>query len=337
MSALDGEVQIPKIGGVKKKTLVFIAVPAVAFVGWRYWQARNAAAYEEVVVDPGYEDPGSIPSVDGAYTDNNFGFGGGLGTNPGTVDDYGFRGTTNAQWSQYATTQLVASDVWSYTDIVTALGKYLNNKPLSPTEVQIVQAAIAVAGYPPVGSFSIIPATSSSSVTLPAPSNLKASSITKSSLSLSWSSVAGASKYVVRQGSSEVSSPSGTSTPVSGLSANTSYTFSVAAVGLDGKEGAAASVSAKTLTDSTTTPTTPTDPKPSANKYPKRRLFYKAKRGDNYTVVASKHKTGLTGVELYNYQFTKDAGRTEQAKAVLRQRGPNLIYSGTTIAVPYPK
>lgn len=339
MSALDGEVQIPKLGGVKKKTLVFIAVPFAAFIGWRYWQARGAADYEETAEDTGFEDAGTLPAVDGAYkNDNSYGFGGSSGTDSGSVDDYGFHGTTNAQWSQYAATQLVASDVWSYTDIITALGKYLNKQPLSQTEQQIVQAAIAVAGYPPVGSFAIIPVTTTP-VALPAPSGLKASSVTKSSCTLTWNSVAGASKYVVRRDGTQFETSSDTKSTPTGLTANTSYAFSVAAVGLDGKEGSASSLTVKTLADTTTLPADPNtpQPKPTTNKYPKRRLNYKAKRGDNYTKIANQYKTGLSGTELYNYQFTKEAGRSAQAKAVLKERGPNLIYSGTTVAVPYPK
>lgn len=340
MSALDGEVQIPKLGGVSKKTLVIVGGAAAAFVGWRYYQARGTAAADTgAATDPGYEDPGSIPSVDGAYKDDNsYGIGGGSGgASSGSVDDYGFHGTTNAQWTQYASTQLVASDVWSYTNILTALGKYLNSKPLSTTEQQIVQAAIAVAGYPPVGSFPIIPATSSSSVSLPAPAGLKASNVTKNSLTLSWSSVAGASEYIVRNGSTTVGSPSGTSQSVTGLTPATSYTFTVVAAGLDGKEGAAASTSARTLADTTTLPGKPPTTVPSASKYPKRRLVYTAKKGDNYSTISAKYKTGLSGIDLYNYQFTKEAGRTASAKAVLKERGPNLIYAGTTVAVPYAK
>jgi hypothetical protein len=280
--------------------------------------------------------------VAGAVSDtNSYGLSGGSSSDTSTVDSYGFHGTTNDQWTQYASTQLSVSDVWSYTDIVTALGLYLNGRPLSPIQQQIVQAAIAVAGYPPVGQHPIIPATGSSSSagTLPAPAGLKASNVTKSSVTLSWSSVAGASSYNVRQGGSSVSSPSSTSTTVTGLSPHTSYTFDVAAVGLDQREGSRASVSVTTLADTTTLPgnTGGNTPKPSANKYPKRREYYTAVHNDNYSTVASKYKTGLTGVELYNYQFTSEAGRSQSALKALRQRGPNLIYAGTTIAVPYPK
>lgn len=342
MSGLDGEVQIPKIGGVKKKTLMLIAVPAVAFVGWRYWQARGAGSYEEEAVDPGYEDGGTIPSVDGAYLpDNGYGIGGGGGSTGGTVDDYGFHGTTNAQWTQYAATQLVASDKWSYTDILTALGKYLNNKPLSTMEIDIVQAAIAVAGYPPVGDHPIIPATSSSSVSLPAPSNLRASNLSTNYVRLDWNSVAGADKYIVRKNGTVIETSGDTQMGVKNLTPNTSYSFTVNARGLDGKEGAAATLGVKTNAQPVANrpPDTNKPPTSSAsrNEYPKRRLYYKAVRNDNYTKVANKYKTGLTGTQLYNYQFTAEAGRTAEAKALLKQRGANLIYAGTTIAVPYPK
>lgn len=333
------QVNVPKIGPVNKKVLIVVGGSAAAFVGWRYWQARKAASYTEGdTTAPDYTDPGTIPAVDGAYqSDNSYGFGGSSGgTDSGTVDSYGFHGTTNDQWTQYATTQLVASDKWSYTDIVTALGKYLSSKPLSTMEVDIVQAAIAVAGYPPVGSHPVIPASSSSSVSLPAPAGLKATNVTASSVTLSWSSVAGAAEYVVRRGGTEVSSPTSTSAVVTGLAAKTTYAFSVAAVGTDNKEGSSSSVSVTTAQAAAGGGGGGTSTS-SANKFPKRRLFYTAKRGDNYSKVAAKYKTGLSGEQLYSYQFSKEAGRTASALAVLKSRGPNLIYAGTTIAVPYPK
>lgn len=335
MSALDGTVNLPKIGAVKKKTLLLIGIPFAGFVGWRWWQARNGAAdYTETEPeDAGFEDPGMLPSVSGAVSDDNsYGLpDGGNANTGGSIDDYGFHGTTNAQWTQYATTQLVASDVWSYTDIVTALGAFLDDQPLSATQIQIVQAAIAVAGYPPVGNHTIIPVTQTP-VSLPAPTGFKASNVGQTSCTLTWNAVSGASKYTLsRDGVHFENSADLKSTPT-GMKAGTSYTFTVAAVGMDGKEGSKATLTVKTAT----APSEPSKPTTS-NKYPKRRLYYKAVRNDNYSKVASKYKTGLTGVQLYNYQFTKEAARSAAAIAELKKRGPNLIYAGTTIAVPYPK
>lgn len=152
-SALSGEVTLPGIGAVPKKALYPIAAVAVGYVGYRYYAARQAGT------DPGtdpasdFTDGGLDPSVIGAVSpDNSYGLGGGSTTSdPGTTSSYGFSGTTNAQWTQYALTQLEVSDTWSTTDILAALGAYLSRTPLTAAQLQIVNAAVAIAGYPPVG------------------------------------------------------------------------------------------------------------------------------------------------------------------------------------------
>jgi poly(hydroxyalkanoate) depolymerase family esterase len=89
---------------------------------------------------------------------------------------------------------------------------------------------------------------------LPAPSGLKTGTATVTSMPLSWSPVAGAASYRVYRGGTEVGAPGGTSFTDSGLTAGTSYTWTVSAVDSSGKEGArSASVTAST-TGGTTTP-----------------------------------------------------------------------------------
>ena len=95
-------VDVPKVGSVSKKTLFPILTAAAAFVGYRYWKARQDAA--AVPVDPGYEDmsgglgPGvTRPNGDyGLPSDTS-----GSGTSTG-----GFSGTTNSQWSEWVSDRL---------------------------------------------------------------------------------------------------------------------------------------------------------------------------------------------------------------------------------------
>jgi hypothetical protein len=56
--------------------------------------------------------------------------------------------TTNAQWTQAAVTQL-QQDGYQPMAVLTALGKYINGVAVNANETGIVQAAIAVEGFPP--------------------------------------------------------------------------------------------------------------------------------------------------------------------------------------------
>jgi hypothetical protein len=63
--------------------------------------------------------------------------------------------TSNAAWAQAATAGL-ADIGYPETDVATALGDYLTGTPLTPDQVNYVQAALAEFGNPPIGSFQII-------------------------------------------------------------------------------------------------------------------------------------------------------------------------------------
>lgn len=230
---LKGKVDVPVVGSVDKRVLIGVGAVAVGFVGWKYYQARSGAAYDPDAepIDLGMEDPGVLPPVAGAVrSGNEYGI-------PDTSGDegtgsYGFKGTKDSQWTQYATTQLAASESWSYTTIVTALGKFLNGRPLDSIEQQIVQSAIAVAGQPPEHPNKPIVPGGEMRVTV-APTGLKVVSTTTTTATLSWNKVAGADSYrVYRSGAStNVGATDGgnTTVTVSGLQPNTEYSFQVAA------------------------------------------------------------------------------------------------------------
>lgn len=250
MSVLSGTVDLPAIGAVDKRVVAGVGGVVVVFVGWKYYQSRSAAAYDpdQEAVDPGMEDPGVLPSVSGAVSgDNSYGLSDGS-TSAGSGD--AFTGTTNAQWGQYATTQLSqASDTWSYAAIASALGKFVTNRALTASEQEIVQAAILVAGYPPEGSHPIIGG-GDTKVTV-APTGLQVTSTTTTTAVLSWSPVAGAQSYRgYRSGASTnvgtTDAPNTTMT-ISGLQPNTEYSFQVAADSIGDVPGPkSAAVKAKT-------------------------------------------------------------------------------------------
>jgi hypothetical protein len=81
---------------------------------------------------------------------------GGIGTNygygyynAGQPQEYSPQATTNAEWSVAAVSALTPQG-YTGTQILSALGPYLAGQPISTSQASVVQAAIAVEGYPPV-------------------------------------------------------------------------------------------------------------------------------------------------------------------------------------------
>jgi len=240
---------IPAIGPVDKRIVISVGSAALAYVGYQYFKSRNAAtaAADSATTDPGFADGGTIPAVSGAVSSDNS-YGSSSGTVPPSTTDYGFTGTTNSEWTQYATTQLEQSDTWSYTDIVSALGNFIAGKPLTTLQQQIVSAAIGLAGYPPVGSHVIVPG--GDTPVLVAPTGVKAVATGTTTVRVSWIPVAGITGYYIYHNgaSTEIGAGLGDHATVSGLQPNTLYTFYVAAHSPAGKIGPKSSgVAAKTL------------------------------------------------------------------------------------------
>lgn len=337
MSVLEGKVDVPGLGQVDKKVLLGVGGVAAAFVAWKWWQASAGSAEEYAPEDPGFEGEEVLPSVEGAVRpDNGYGL---PDDEPPSTDDFGFRGKTNAEWTQYAAARLSQSDRWDYADIVVALGKYLAGAPLDSVQVQIVQAAIGLAGNPPVGNHPVISAPSSS-VGLPAPSGLRASGVTHEYVLLDWNSVAGASKYVVRRDGTQIELSGDTQMGVRGLKPSTTYAFTVTAEGLDGKEGTAASLSVTTKAAPSTSTPTPTTPKPSDPKAPPSKLRYRTmritRRGQTLSQLVAeynkKYKTSHSWQTIWDYNLKN---RPPATAATLRKRGPNKVYIGSSFWFPY--
>lgn len=87
--------------------------------------------------------------------------------------------------------------------------------------------------------------------TLPAPTGLAVTGTTDTTASLSWSAVSGAASYAVYRGGARVGSPTGTSYTDSGLTAGTSYQYTVAAVDSSGAVGAQSAAVTATTTGGT--------------------------------------------------------------------------------------
>ena len=88
-----------------------------------------------------------------------------------------------------------------------------------------------------------------------APSNVQASSITQTTATISWSASTdnvAVTGYDVYQGATSIGTVTNTSANVTGLTANTSYTFSIRAKDAAGNESSAGSVTFTTESDTTT-------------------------------------------------------------------------------------
>ena len=120
------------------------------------------------------EQYGSVAAAEAAVS---AGYGGDLGTTAGySGEAYGSPTyntpetgsetySTNAQWAAAVIAALPGVTGDTSSDVATAVANYLASLPLTTTQANDIQVATAEFGPPPVGSFSIIAASSSSGAT----------------------------------------------------------------------------------------------------------------------------------------------------------------------------
>jgi hypothetical protein len=236
---LDGTVDVPAVGRVKKRYVVIPAGLAAAYIAFRWWQAQQV-------------DDEPAPGADGLYSSDDLSEYG-LSTTGGSTTVTGNTGSTvtdatnpnvindNAQWTERAVEKLT-NQGFDGQAIYLALGEFLARRSLDKTEAAIARAALAAAGQPPVGGpYSVIEAATTAPAELKPPTGLKVTATTANSVTLAWDPVVGAGYYrVYRSGSSTNigATDAGNKTIViSGLQPNTEYTFYVAADTTTGKPG----------------------------------------------------------------------------------------------------
>lgn len=282
---LAGDLKLPGVGSVPKKVVIPLGVGVAAFIGYRIWVGGSSG--DEVTETPAYEDGGTIPSLSGPA----FAGGGGStqvsGEDPDVdgMDQYGFTGTTNSQWTQYVAGQLSQGERWAYGDILDAIGSFLSGKPLTKAQQSIVQAGIAVGGNAPVGYHSVIPG-GDTPITI-APTGVQVASTTTTTATVTFSPVAGASRYAVyRSGAAtNVTQGAGTSLTVSGLRPGTKYSFQVKAISESGKAGPKSASAVGT----TKTATMPQAKRPAAGGITK--------------TSATLRTTAVPGADYYRWQL----------------------------------
>lgn len=235
---LDGTVDLPAVGRVKKRYVVIPAALAAAYIGFRWYQARGGGGDE---VEPGADGYYSSPdlsdyglSTTGGSTNVTGNTGNTVtdGTRPDAIDD-------NAEWTQRAA-EVLTNQGFDGQVVYSALGEFLARRALDKQEATIARAAIAAAGQPPVGGpYSVIEEAATGTGTLPAPTGLKVTASTPNSITLAWNKVDGAAYYDILRsdtGANAVRSGNEDGT-ILGLQPNTEYTFQVRAVGSTNKPG----------------------------------------------------------------------------------------------------
>jgi hypothetical protein len=144
-----GTIKVPGLGQVPKTQALVAGGVAAGIVAFAWWRASTGKV---TVAEPGVDPVGL----------NGDTAGGGSFVNPnptGAVPDPSVDSapTTNEQWSQRVSEALAFS--FDATLIQTTIGKYLDRQPLTTTEQLLVRTAWGFVGRPPVGTFPIIPAT----------------------------------------------------------------------------------------------------------------------------------------------------------------------------------
>lgn len=213
-----------KIAGIPRTYVLVGGALIVGIVGYAYFSGSGTT---EEVTDTGLE--AAVDEYESPL--------GNSGTNStgdysGNVDDTKI--DTNAEWTQSAVDFLQGTGYDSAT-VVNALGKYLSFKALSAAEAQIVMAARAAVGDPPVGGpypiKDALPTTSTpttpAKTTQKAPTGLKATNVTKTYVKLDWAPLTGVKGYALFQNGQRIESVVFSSSGQTGLKSNTTYRFFV--------------------------------------------------------------------------------------------------------------
>lgn len=317
----EGTIKLPGIGPTKKVYVLAAGGVVALGVAYVYYRRANSGDTEAPTED-----------YAGTGTTGEDGYAGASGSVSGTAGSDAYDAlpatpTTDQQWVALVTDSL------SYLEpgyLVEVLGKYLDRKALTADEASVIRSAWAVAGHPP-GNQPIILATDNGSpgtVTLPAvPSGLKVASTTATSVGLSWSSVASATKYRLYGPDTAVREVSGTLSTVTGLAASKGYTFSVSAVNAAGESAKSASVTATTKAPATGTPTpTKTSTKPAG---------YKRVTVKKYTDKNPPWESTISGIAGHYHKTTAQVWNySKNASLRSKRKEMNKIQAGDYVYVP---
>jgi hypothetical protein len=200
-----------KPGGLKalvkdKRTLYVAGAVVAGAAGYAWWTQGKAAAddAESLLFDEfGNPIAGPTPGLtEPQVIDSN------LSTTIGT----GVR--TNGEWTQAATDYLEGRG-YNAQAVIGALSKFLQRRPLTPVEADMVGAAVATQGWPPEERpWTIIPATPGATTPDPGAKKLSAPAWVRAvpgrnRATITWAPVSGATSYEIRR----ETGPGGEQTP----------------------------------------------------------------------------------------------------------------------------
>lgn len=255
---------IPGVGAVEKKYVYVGAAGIAGFVGYMYYRNRNSA-----VDDTAVSDTVTDPALDSTAFD------------PGLAGDYGYsydmsgstpiyqspvnqtipvtsqqQITTDAAWDSEAVNR--AGDIGAEASAVSsALGRFLASLCVSEAQADLVRQVEGLLGRPPQSPSLEIhicpgsPTTTPPAGTATTPTGFRVSATDKAGVTLTWSPVAGAQRYLIHVGGGPQKYDhwvADTAPPyrVGALTKNSTYNFSIKSQvgGVDSP--ASATVSGKT-------------------------------------------------------------------------------------------
>lgn len=323
-AALSGTVKLPGIGPVKK-VYVYVGVGAVgvlaAYLMWRRNNAAEEVEYGEAELGEGLTTGAGSDVYSGATA-------GGTDSEQEGEDIP----TTNTEWTQ----RVIEYFSWLEPGYVAnTLGKYLAKQGLTSEEADLVRQAWAVLGKPPEGpsTFTLSSGTNTPGTTPDPsiPSGLKVTSVTQSSIALDWSDATDATGYQVLRNGSVVGSPSGSAYTDTGLSSNTSYSYTVKSTNGSKVSSASTAVTGKTATATTnpSKPTTPTKPTPKPVEYHKVTVV-------KFTTKNPPWNSTISGIAShYGYSDWKTVWNDKKniGLRTKRKNNPKLIQAGDIVYV----
>jgi hypothetical protein len=212
MAALEGTVNLPGAGAVKKKTVVLaggavLTLAAIYYVRKKKAANATATAVPADAIDPatGFaygssEDAQALAGQSAYVAGTDAGGGGGPVPSGTTVAPI----ATNADWTRAAETHLTDNGL-SFAPVSSALGKYINAQYLDSAEAGIVYQAIAAVGKPPVSGPSGYPpslklaSSSTPRLKLATPTGLRVAAMHKAKHEavLDWGDVPHATEYQI--------------------------------------------------------------------------------------------------------------------------------------------
>jgi len=228
-------IEMPDLKG-NKKVYLWVGGAALLFVGYRWYQSRQAASAAAATPVDATLGTGSVTDAPGgAYGPGNVQYGGADITTPTETP------STNAQWSTAAVTALV-NQGWDGMTVQTAIGRFLTDASVDTGQETIVRAAIGAVGNPPQGNHTIIhmptPAPSPTPTPTPTPGAkygpisgppaLKLGAVTRSTIRVTWQPLKNATAYhetLTGGGINKAQDTTATYAYYTGLKPNTTYSF----------------------------------------------------------------------------------------------------------------